>query len=213
MLLTVLLAVLNGPPTPAGTCTIEGKVTLLRKDDPVSAEGRVVVYFDEKVRRDKTEPRTHTMVQEDLKFRPDVMVIRRGDSIEFVNKDKTEHNVFSLNPYFDKQRSRLGVTGIQQFDVNQAVRVRCDVHGFMHADVLVLEHRSFATVDADGNYRLSGLPEGDRVLRVWERNGTTQQFTVKQCVGVVRAPEQTIVEGPRPQQMKKTEAPSDGEIY
>lgn len=214
MLMTVLFFVLHGPPNPnGGGCTVEGKVTLTRNGAPVSGEGRVVVYLDEKVRRQGGAPVTHTMVQEKLKFRPDVLVIRKNDSIEFVNKDKSEHNVFSLSPYFDLQKSKLGVTGTQKFEINQAVRVLCDVHTFMRADVLVLEHRLFGIVDAEGNYRIDGLPEGDHQFRAWEPNGTVVQFNVKGCVGVTRAPPQTLEEGAKPAPVSKNDTLPDDIDY
>lgn len=42
-----------------------------------------------------------------------------------------------------------------------AVRVKCDIHPWMFAYIGVFDHPYFAVTDADGNFKISGLPDGD----------------------------------------------------
>lgn len=45
--------------------------------------------------------------------------------------------------------------------------VKCDVHGWMQAYIRVDDHPFHTVTDADGHFRIEGLPEGRYTLELW----------------------------------------------
>ncbi|MBL9205383.1 MAG: hypothetical protein JNN01_09880 [Opitutaceae bacterium] len=182
----------------APTCVVEGRVTLPTSDSApvvqqryeiVSKEGvvatnppRAVVYVEGPFPREES-PRTVQLAQKDLAFIPSLLPIQTGTRVEFPNYDDTFHNVFSFSPAkrFDLGRYRptdLPVPS-QVFDLPGLVTLRCEIHQHMRALILVLESPYFVVTDANGNYRLEGVPPGTRVLKAWISSKATRARTVE----------------------------------
>jgi len=53
------------------------------------------------------------------------------------------------------------------FDTAGLVTLRCEIHKHMRGLILVLDTPYFVVTDAEGNYRLTGLPEGKYLLKAW----------------------------------------------
>ena len=102
-------------------------------------------------------------------FRPYVLAIGVGTTVDFINSDATYHNVFSLSKprRFDLGRYARGRSKSVRFDRPGVVRVFCDIHSHMSAFILVFAHRFFATTDESGAYRIDGLPAGNYSVAVW----------------------------------------------
>ena len=74
------------------------------------------------------------------------------------------------------------------FDTAGLVVLRCDIHEHMRGLVLVLATPYFVLTDAEGNFRLAGLPVGKYQLKVWIDSRTTLSKAVELGEGaVVRA--------------------------
>jgi len=60
------------------------------------------------------------------------------------------------------------------------VPFKCDVHGWMHAYVGVMDNPYYAVTDKDGKFDLKTLPPGTYTIEAWhEKAGTqTQQVTI-----------------------------------
>jgi plastocyanin len=110
------------------------------------------------------------MNQKNLAFRPRVLPVLRGTTVEFPNQDDVAHNVFSptsVNGPFD-----LGTYGGGQsrsIRLNQAgeVRVLCNIHMEMEGHILVLDDPYFAVSAGEGSYQINDLPPGAYTIRVW----------------------------------------------
>ena len=107
--------------------------------------------------------------QKDEAFLPYVLPIAVGTTVDFPNRDRTYHNVFSLSRVksFDLGRYARGQSKAVRFDRPGVVRVFCDIHSHMSAYVLVFAHRFFAATDPEGRYRIEGIPPGSYDLSVW----------------------------------------------
>ena len=110
-----------------------------------------------------------TLAQKDEAFLPRVVAVAAGTTVDFPNLDPIYHNVFSVSPVkrFDLGKYPRGRSKPVTFRKPGLVQVYCDIHSQMAAFVLVLPHHGFAQPDAAGRFKLSGLPAGRYILRVW----------------------------------------------
>jgi len=123
------------------------------------------------------------LTQKDLTFTPSLLPVQVGTRVEFPNLDDTYHNIFSFSPAkrFDLGRYRAEERPIpsQVFDTAGLVTLRCDIHEHMRALILVLDTPHFAITDAQGNFRLAGLPAGKFTLKAWIDSRTTHARPVE----------------------------------
>jgi plastocyanin len=145
-----------------------------------------VVYLEGSFPKPSSLP-AKQMAQKDLAFVPMVLPVQTGTRVEFPNFDNTYHNIFSYSAAkrFDLGRYRSDERPIpsQVFDVPGLVTLRCDIHEHMRGLILVLDTPYFVLSDADGNYRLSGLPAGHYTLKAWLDSKTTRERPVELKTG------------------------------
>jgi plastocyanin len=151
-----------------------------------------VVYLEGQFPAPSTPP-VASMRQKDLTFLPSLLPIQAGTRVEFPNLDDTYHNIFSFSPAkrFDLGRYRAEDRPIpsQVFDTPGLVTLRCDIHEHMRALILVLATPHFVVTDADGRFRLTGLPAGRYTLKAWidSKNTRTQAVELPATDVPVRA--------------------------
>ena len=186
-----------------GQATIEGRVTLPKgRSAPVVNQryeivtrGGVlstnppvaVVYLSGRFEPGAATPAVR-IIQKDLTFLPSLLPIQVGTRVEFPNLDDTYHNIFSFSPpkRFDLGRYRAEEVPVPSvlFDMPGLVTLRCDIHEHMRALILVLATPHFVVTDAEGRFRLTGLPAGRFTLTAWINSKTTQEFPVDLRDGV-----------------------------
>jgi plastocyanin len=191
---------------PAGG-SLRGRVDVRRSPPPVerrpgvseltSPEGRdipdrrrAVVYL-ETAPRGAFEDRGFARARVDQRnemFLPNVLAITVGTVVDFPNNDSTYHNVFSLSKTrrFDLGRYAQGRSKSVRFDRPGVVRVFCDIHSHMSAFIIVFNHPYFATTDAEGRYRIDGIPAGTYNVVAWHdgANRDTRSVTIPQAGSV-----------------------------
>jgi plastocyanin len=141
-----------------------------------------VVYLEGTFPKPAMQPRAQ-ITQKDLTFFPSLLPVQVGTRVEFPNYDDTYHNIFSLSPpkRFDLGRYRSDEKPVpsQVFDTAGLVTLRCDIHEHMRALILVLDTPHFVITNADGEFRLTGLPEGRYTLKAWIDSKTTREQVVE----------------------------------
>ncbi len=141
-----------------------------------------VVYLDGPFSKPKSLP-TKQVAQKDLAFLPSLLPVQAGTKVEFPNLDDTYHSIFSYSPAkrFDLGRYRPEEKPIpsEVFDRPGLVTLRCDIHEHMRGLILVLSTPYFVVTDAEGQFRLSGLPSGPHTLKAWIDSKTTREHPVE----------------------------------
>jgi plastocyanin len=116
------------------------------------------------------------------RFVPHIVAIGVGGTVDFPNSDPTFHNVFSLSDVrsFDLGRYATGKSKSVKFDKPGIVRVFCDIHAHMSAFIFVFAHPYFSVTDAQGRFRIDGVPPGTHTLVLWNEtiDPETRQVTV-----------------------------------
>jgi plastocyanin len=133
---------------------------------------------------------TKQIAQKDLAFLPSLLSVQVGTRVEFPNLDDTYHSIFSYSPAkrFDLGRYRPEERPIpsQVFDTPGLVTLRCDIHEHMRGLILVLNTPHFVMTDAEGRFRLNGLPSGHYTLKAWIDSKTTRERPVELKSGATR---------------------------
>jgi plastocyanin len=150
---------------------------IVTKGGVVATNPPLAVVYLEGAFAPPAEPPAAQMPQKDLAFVPALLPVRTGTRVEFPNLDDTYHNIFSYSApkRFDLGRYRPDEKPVpsQVFGVPGLVTLRCEIHEHMRGLILVLDTPHFVTTDADGRYRLVGLPPGRYTLKVWLDSRTT----------------------------------------
>jgi plastocyanin len=123
-----------------------------------------------------------TLDQQGCRFVPHVQVVPVGSTLEFLNGDPvlhTAHGWVGRRERFDVPSPMRGTRASTKLDRAETISVRCDVHGWMSAYVVVADGPA-AVTGADGAFFIRGVPPGTYTLRAWhERLGErTAQVTV-----------------------------------
>jgi plastocyanin len=162
---------------------IAKRYEIVTHGDVLSTEPPVaIVYLEGSV--PKTGSRsTKQITQKNLTFVPSLLPVQVGTKIEFPNLDDTYHSIFSYSPAkrFDLGRYRPEERPIPSeiFDKPGLVTLRCDIHEHMRGLILVLDTPHFVVSDAEGHYRLRGLPSGRYLLKAWIDSRTTREQPVE----------------------------------
>ena len=194
----LLLAALACPCLARAQAVIEGSVALLRpRVEPAGAARYsgsapvivassepmlAVVYLEGQFPAVTNPPPVVQMGQQNLRFLPGVLPVRKGTVVEFPNQDDFYHNVFS---YSKAKRFDLGryqkdeKPAAQLFHKTGVVRVNCEIHQQMRGTILVLETPHFTRTDTNGIFRLENLPAGKFVLKAWLDEGRVLERPVE----------------------------------
>jgi plastocyanin len=124
------------------------------------------------------------MAQKGFQFSQAVLPVQKGSYVEFPNQDEDYHNVFSYSKTkrFDLGRYRKEEKpAAVQFDQPGLVKLYCEIHEHMRANILVLDTPYFVTTSAEGAFKLENLPAGSYVLKAWvdEKDVRSQPVVLK----------------------------------
>ena len=55
------------------------------------------------------------------------------------------------------------------------IRVKCNIHNWMHAWIGVVDNPYFAVTGSDGNFELKNVPPGEYTIEAWQEELGTQE--------------------------------------
>ena len=144
----------------------------------VTLEGNTEPVANAVVSVDSARPATPVsaeIYQKDRAFHPHVLVVPVGSSVDFPNRDNTQHHVYSFSPaktfnielYADRPAAPI------VFDKPGIVELGCNIHDHMQGFVVVTDTAATGRTDASGKVTLSldTLPsegsQGTVTLEIW----------------------------------------------
>ena len=131
--------------------------------------------------------------QKGCQYTPHALLVQVGQTVRCISSDPIAHNIHTY-PFRNAGRNFVvapaGKTGVVWQPTRREslpIQVRCDFHPWMVAYWLILEHPYSAITDAQGRFRIAGLPAGEHKLRIWhERVGFIDRaYTVNVADGEV----------------------------
>jgi plastocyanin len=169
ILLTLLTVTMIGTMTFGGT--IEGKVT----------PGQAVVYVDTIPGKTFPPPSQEAiMSQKNLAFVPHVLVVQQGTTVQFLNNDNEQHNVFWPSVGGNKKAAHNVGTWPQgekrpyKFEQSGVAPLFCNIHAEMSGFIVVSPTPYFAQTDASGNYKIDNVPDGKYNIVAWHEGMKSQ---------------------------------------
>lgn len=109
------------------------------------------------------------VAQQDLMFVPFVTAVQHGTAIEFPNKDKTRHHVYSFSPakVFELKLYSGKPEQPVLFDKTGVVALGCNIHDYMQAFVYVGSSPYLAVSNSQGIALLNSVPAGRMRVQLW----------------------------------------------
>lgn len=110
------------------------------------------------------------------RYIPHAAVIRTDQSVRFTSSDAVAHNIHTYtlgNPqqnFILQANDKTGTAIAMKAGETLPMPVKCDIHPWMRATMLVVDHPYAAVTDKDGKFKIEGLPAGEHSFRVWHEN-------------------------------------------
>jgi plastocyanin len=165
MLATSSVAMLTFAAT-LGAGTISGTVS--------PSKAGSVVYIEAITGKTFPAPTKPTVIdQKQLLFQPHVAAVETGTTVQFLNSDKVQHNIFWPSISGNKKMSHnMGTwpTGEKRefkFDTTGVVPLLCNVHPEMSGYIVVSPTPYFVLADASGAFKLTDVPDGTYTISAW----------------------------------------------
>jgi plastocyanin len=131
-------------------------------------------------------PATATMDQINKTFVPHVLPVVVGTEVRFPNRDQISHHVYSFSrtKNFELPLYKGENAPPVLFDKPGVVKIGCNIHDWMSAVILVVPTPHFAVTDAEGHFKLAGLPPGNYRLLAWHEQSREKTADTAQRVQV-----------------------------
>ena len=133
--------------------------------------GDVVVYLEGAgIKKEYPPPQEASLLdQKNLVFHPRVLPILKGTTVNFLNSDDVQHNVFAPGKVEKFNLGTWGKNGKKERTFNEPgeIVILCNVHSEMVAYVIILENPFFFKTDEEGHFKIENIPPGDYQLKIW----------------------------------------------
>lgn len=132
----------------------------------------------------KMEPQKVKLDQNGCEYKPHVLAMAAGSSVDILNPDGILHNVHSYskaNSPFNMAQPKFKKTITVKVDKPEVINLKCDVHGWMNAWLFVAANPYFSVTDNSGSFKLTDVPAGTYNVEVWHETlgKASQKVTVK----------------------------------
>ncbi len=117
--------------------------------------------------------------QEFCQFKPHLLAYRVGQKLKITSSDPTGHNTNAvpfkgepINPLLPAAPpgGKTEIDGPDWKAQTRPVSVKCNVHGWMTAYIMIFDHPYFAVTDENGNFEIKNVPAGKLHLVTWQES-------------------------------------------
>ena len=126
-------------------------------------------------------PKTDVVIdQHGCWFEPRVLGAQTGQTLKVTNSDPVTHNIHPMahtnREWNHSQGPGEGPLTRRFTKPEVMIPVKCNIHGWMHAFIGVLDHPYFAVSGTDGTFDFKNVPPGHYTIAAWqEKLGTQEQ--------------------------------------
>jgi Carboxypeptidase regulatory-like domain len=168
-------------------CAKQHKSAVYDDSVEVGHKGALVnafVYIKTGLEGKKFEPSADPVVidQHGCWFIPRVIGMEAGQALKAVNSDPITHNIHpraKINREWNQNQPEGAEPAIRKFAWPEVmIRVKCNIHSWMHAFIGVVDNPYFAVSKEDGKYSIGNLPPGTYTIGVWQEGLGTQEQQV-----------------------------------
>ncbi len=153
--------------------TLSGKIS--------GGKGATMVYIEAIPGKTFPAPAKHVVMdQHSLLFQPHAIVVLLGTTVDFLNSDTVQHNIFWPMVAGNKKLSHnmgtwpKGEIRSFTFDTPGVIPLLCNVHPEMSGFIVVSPTPYYAEADASGEYKIDNVPDGSYSVTAW-REGMKAQ--------------------------------------
>jgi plastocyanin len=157
------------------------QVLVLDKEGKPVTDAVVVMYPNTASPSPALVPRSATVLQEKMRFVPEVTVVTTGTSVHFTNLDRWDHHlrgttaglVTTPNPagfeirLAGKEEGKPASAADITMDKPGAIQLGCHIHGSMRGSIFVTDSDWTLKTNGDGTAQFANVPNGAVKLRVW----------------------------------------------
>ena len=135
------------------------------------------------------KPGRESVDQVNREFVPYVKPVVAGTPVYFPNKDDIRHHVYSFSPAKTFELPLYVGTPADPvvFDRPGVVTIGCNIHDWMIGHIYVVETPHFGKTDATGRVRLTNLPAGRYVARLWHPRLDVPEESTSRALGIERS--------------------------
>ncbi len=151
-------------------------------DSTTKGIANVVVYLAKKPAKihpdlAKSKEKVVPFDQKGCRFLPHVMLVRTDQQVRVTSDDGVAHNTHTNptknNPenFIVTPNDRVGVL-LKPMALAERLptTITCDIHPWMKAYWVILDHPYSAITDSQGNFEIANLPVGDHEFIVWQES-------------------------------------------
>ncbi|MBI3073027.1 MAG: hypothetical protein HYY84_13015 [Deltaproteobacteria bacterium] len=124
------------------------------------------------------EKKDAVLDQKGCTYDPHVQVATKGTQLEVVNSDSVNHNVHpSLEgtELFNLAQALKGQRDPQRLRKKGLMEVKCDIHVWMSAFILVVDHPYHHVTNDKGEFKLTDVPPGEYTIRAWHEGWNVER--------------------------------------
>ncbi len=154
----------------AANAVVAGTVDIQVNDEAGSPLPNAVVFLESREAKMASRPLLNVAIAQVAKqFDPQVTVVTVGTSVQFPNRDKVRHHVYSFSSIKAFELKLYAGTEANPvvFDKSGVAVLGCNIHDNMAAWVVVVETPYFGHSAEAGKVSLNNVPAGNYRLRVW----------------------------------------------